>query len=274
MRLVLILIALWSVAGVPDVAAADKRVVTAVGRSGELQLQTNPVQMNGTCSFAIAPVEAVVVGAVMVSELKPTEAKASLKRLLDEVQSFVKEHRGSLVLGQIVRAVHDPRNSSPESGARPFLMLQHIEVKLGLDADFDLILDGLMKRGVNRFGQQASATSWTSTPAVAVLYRSAALQPQIDEALARCARSAFDSWCKAGGQQHAACALPRETVYPRLQTGEFWFNSVDRVTTAEGHYQNLSLSKQNLAEQIEIGAEVAVQFQGNVNIYVPSSSLD
>jgi hypothetical protein len=170
--------------------------------------------LSAACEAELAPDVAVIQGGVSATSLKPSEALAQLERQLGEIRKLASSHGGELHLLERVRAVRPLSLGPVPDGreARPFLIVQRLELTAPASVEIDAFLDGLLGLGLDQFGPDLrldpGEQSHDSAPRILVRYRISRLRAELDAIQRRCRTAAFDGWCAAQAEpaERAACA--------------------------------------------------------------------
>ena len=205
------------------------------------------------CEVELLPDRAVIVGGVTARHLRPTQARAQLEQQLGEIESLVGEHGGTLKLLEEVRAIEQVsgRGRRRPDEPPPFILGQWFEVKLEATAPVDEILEGLLQKGMDRYGRNVTLGQRNSGPQVVVRYRVSALEARLDNAHDDCRAAAWNAWCGDRAEEEAAaCISAFPAIAPRLVTRSFTLTSAP-LPNGHGGSAPLRLSHPWSAEQLD-----------------------
>ena len=108
-------------------------------------------QISGTCSMDVSPDQAVIVGGVSSSGLRPEDAVSQLEKQLASMRTYLMEKHGELQLMERVRTLKNPTPGREEYRAAVSSDSKATS-QASADAPVDTILQKLIELGLDRFG--------------------------------------------------------------------------------------------------------------------------
>lgn len=174
-----------------DLARADSLPV-ARNPQGPFYPRPETFPFSGTCAMEVSPDQAVIVGGVSSSALKPTDATDRLDKQLGLMRAYLAEKHSELQLFERVRTLKTPQPGK-EDADPPFQVVQRLQVKLPADAPVDAILEKLIELGFDRFGDNV-LNNYNRREAV-VRFRISDLDAKLMDLQQICTVNAWKQWC-------------------------------------------------------------------------------
>jgi len=218
-------------------------------------------QLSGTCSMDLSPDQALIVGGMSASALKPEDGISQLDKQLAAMRSYVSEKHGELVLMERVRTVKNPQPNRPDDEI-PFQVVQRLQVKLPADAPVDAILQKLIELGLDRFGDNVMNVS--NRREAVIHFRVANLDAKLKDFQQRCTASAWKDWC-ASPASNGICTS--DTPPADLELQIFNVRSKDPLMRPDGGTApwQLNISRaQRYIDPPDLLGNVMVHLEGNI----------
>jgi hypothetical protein len=229
-----------------------------VGRTGRAW-QVFP--LGGSCSLAVTPDRAVIVGGVAADALKPTEAARQLDAQIEAMRRVVEGERGSLALLERVRTV---KSAGPGGDDRdlPVQVVQRLRATFPAGAAIDRILDRFIELGLDRFGDRLLPTGGSTRDAV-IRFEVSTFDAKVAALRRRCEADAWTRWC-AAPESEGAC--PGKQPPSDLALQSFTVRSDETLLSPDGDARYWSFtytSAQRSARPPELLGNVVVHLRGD-----------
>ena len=223
--------------------------------------------ITGACRATLRPDRAVIVGGMSASGIKPTETAARLDRQLDVLKALADEENATLRLVERVRAARPSSSRSRGQTSEPYVVVQRIELEIGLDADIDRLLERTLQTGLDRYGSTAGIEPRSSGAQPLVVYRFSELDALLRTAHDQCRSSAIRTWCETqAGDDADACVVALEAPELHLTTEQFLLTS-QPVTKANGNVEAVQVLWPWVATgPIELGGDAELRFSGTITL--------
>ena len=232
--------------------------------SQEDQYQIVPTrQVSGTCEMEIAPDQAVILGGVSSSALKPTEAIEQLDKQLGLMLTYVTEKHGELELLERVRTVKNPQPGK-EASDPPVQVVQRIQATFPADAPVDAILEKLIELGMDRFGENV-LNDYSNRRQAVIRYRVSDFDTKMNEFQQRCTAEAWKQWCNS---PQAAKACAKAAPPANLELQGFYVRSKESLMRPDGAnapWQWNVNRQQHAQPPADLLGNLTVHLEGNIN---------
>jgi hypothetical protein len=233
--------------------------------AGEPQSEFYPrpaYQISGTCSMDMSPDEAVIVGGVSSSGLKPTDAVDQLEKQLAAMKDYVAQQHGDMQLFERVRTLKTPQPGR-EDGDPPFQVIQRLQISFPVNAPVDAILDKLIELGFDRFGDNILNNYGNRREAV-VRYRVGNFDAKLKDFQQQCTASAWKQWCasQASGEDCKSLTPP-----PDLDLQMFNIRSQEalmRPDGGSGPWQMQISKMQRSSQPPDLLGNISVHLDGTI----------
>jgi hypothetical protein len=230
----------------------------------EDQVRFEPIhQVSGTCEMEIAPDQAVILGGVSSSALKPTEAIEQLDKQLGLMRSYVAEKHGELELLERVRTVKNPQPGK-EPNEPPVQVIQRMQATFPAGAPVDAILEKLIELGMDRFGENV-LNDYSNRRQAVIHYRVSGFEAKMNDFQQRCTEQAWKQWCNSP-QATKACAKGAPPADLELQG--FYVRSKETLMRPDGAntpWQWNVNRTQRAQPPADLLGNVTVHLEGNIN---------
>ncbi len=247
-----------AISGVPESSA---RTAQPANQQGEFYPRPAFFQISGTCATEVSPDQAVIVGGVSSSALKPEDAVNQLEKQLASMRAYLSEKHGELQLMERVRTLKNPQQGREESEP-PFQVVQRLQIKLPADAPVDAILQKLIELGLDRFGENVLNNS--NRREAVIRFRIGDLDAKLKELQQRCTVNAWKQWCST---QASDGFCTSETPPPDLDLLSFNVRSKETLMRPDGGSAPWQLSvnrAQRSQEPADLLGAVTVHLEGNI----------
>lgn len=121
-----------------------------------------PQATTAVCSIELRPAQAVIMGGVSASGLKPADVAAQLDRQMEIFERAVRDAHGVLTQLERVRAIATTRGPN-DTRSSTFEVVQRVRVEFAAGAPVDAILSQLLLIGLDRFGDNVENNSGRQT---------------------------------------------------------------------------------------------------------------
>jgi len=180
-------------------AASSACVAQAVVAQGAFYPRPQFFQVSGTCETEVSPDQALIVGGVSSSGLKPEDAVNQLEKQLAAMRSYLSDRHGELQLMERVRTVKNPQPGRDDTEP-PFQVVQRIQVKLPVDAPVDAILQKLIEMGLDRFGDNVLNNS--NRRETVIRFRVRDLDAKLKDMQQQCTANGWKQFCSTGASDN------------------------------------------------------------------------
>lgn len=218
-------------------------------------------QISGTCSMDVSPDQAVIVGGVSSSGLRPEDAVSQLEKQLASMRTYLMEKHGELQLMERVRTLKNP-TPGREDPEPPFQVIQRLQVKLPADAPVDTILQKLIELGLDRFGDNVLYNS--NRREAVIRFRVSNLDAKIKDMQQQCTASAWKQFCATSASDQVCTS---DTPPANLDLQMFNVRSKDPLMRPDGGTAPWQLTvnrTQRLVEPPDLLGNVTVHLEGNI----------
>ena len=245
--------------GALTVSAARTRPSTPQG-----EIYPRPVffQISGACATEVSPDQALIVGGVSSSALKPEDAVNQLERQLASMRSYVTEKHGALQLMERVRSLKNPQPGREEAEP-PFQVVQRLQITFPADAPVDSILQKLIELGLDRFGDNVLNTNTGRREAV-IRFRISDLDAKLKDLQQKCTLSAWKQWCSTPASDGFCTS---ETPPPDIELQSFNVRSKETLMRPDGGSAPWQLNvnrAQRVQDPPDLLGNVMVHLEGNI----------
>lgn len=226
-----VLLGLSLVAGSAAISAASRASATALAaEQADFYPAQRPqyFQVSGTCSMEISPDQAVILGGVSSSALKPEEAVSQLEKELTAMRGYLADKHGEMEMLERVRTLKNPQPDRAETEL-PFEVVQRLQVKLPADAPVDAILQKLIELGFDRFGDNILGNYNRREPVIR--FRNSQFEAKMADFQRQCTASAWKQWCTSPA---GSSNCPSETAPYDLELQVFNVHSRETLMRPEG----------------------------------------
>ena len=210
----------------------------------------------------LTPDQAVIVGGVSSSALKPTDAADQLEKQLAAMKTYVTQQHGEMQLFERVRTLKTPQPGREETDL-PFQVVQRLQITFPANAPVDAILDKLIELGFDRFGENILNNYGNRREAV-VRYREGNLGTKLKDLQQQCTDNAWKQWCasQASGEDCKSLTPPTD-----LDLQMFNIRSQEtlmRPDGGSGPWQMQISRMQQSPEPPDLLGNVTVHLEGNI----------
>jgi len=218
-------------------------------------------QISGTCTAELSPDQALIVGGLSASALKPDDAIAQLEKELGLMRVYLAEKHGDVQLMERVRTLKNPQPGKEEADP-PFQVVQRLQVTFPADAPVDAILQKLIELGFDRFGDNV-LNNYNRREAV-IRFRVSNFDARLKDLQQRCTASAWKQWC-ATPEANAACTS--DTPPADLDLQSFNLHSKETLMRPDGANAvwQLNVNRfQSSPDPPDLLGNVTVHLEGNI----------
>lgn len=209
----------------------------------------------------ISPDQAVIVGGVSSSALKPSDAIDQLEKQLGLMRTYLAQQHSELQLLERVRTLKTPQPGK-EDADPPFQVVQRLQLKLPADAPVDAILQKLIELGFDRFGDNV-LNNYNRREAV-VRFRISDLDAKLKDFQQRCTVNAWKQWC---AEPSFGAICHSDTPPPELDLQAFNVRSKETLMRPDGNSAPWQFSvnrTQRSLEPPDLLGNVTVHLEGNI----------
>jgi hypothetical protein len=216
-----------------------------------------PQGTTATCSMELRPAQAVILGGISASGLKPADVAAQLDRQMEIFGGAVREAHGVLTQLERVRAIITGRGPN-DTRTSTFELVQRVRIEFTAGAPVDSILNQFLLIGLDRFGDNIENNSGRQT-SMPVRYTFRDFSGEMLAFREKCRMQAEKQFCEEYPEQCASGP-------PKNAAGNFVARSEERVLRPEGG--------SNYLEWIETGPGRIVpdrsdpQLLGNITVHM------
>jgi hypothetical protein len=210
----------------------------------------------------MSPDQAVVVGGVSSSALKPTDAINQLEKQLAAMKDYVTQQHGDVQLLERVRTLKTPQPGREDTDL-PFQVVQRLQVTFPANAPVDPILDKLIGLGLDRFGENILNNYGNRREAV-VRFRVSNFEAKMKDFQQQCTADAWKQWCasQASGEDCRSLTPPSD-----LDLQMFNLHSQETLMRPDGGsspWQMQINRMQRSPEPPDLLGNVTVHLEGNI----------
>ncbi len=209
----------------------------------------------------VSPDQALIVGGVSSSGLRPEDAIAQLDRQLGIMRGYISEKHGELLLMERARTLKNPQPGR-EDTEPPFQVVQRLQVKLPADAPVDAILQKLIELGLDRFGDNVMNVS--NRREAVIHFRVSDLDAKLKDMQQRCTAGAWKQFC---GTPASNGICTSDTPPADLELQVFNVRSKDSLMRPDGATApwQLNISRaQRMTDPPDLLGNVTVHLEGNI----------
>jgi hypothetical protein len=219
-------------------------------------------QISGTCTMDVAPDQAMIVGGVSNSGLKPEDAVGQLDQQLASMRSYIAEKHGELLLMERVRTLKNPLPGGRADMEPPFQVIQRLQVKLPAAAPVDEILQKLIELGLDRFGDNVLNNS--NRREAVIRFRVSNLDAKLKDLQQQCTADGWKQFCSTPASD-GICTSDKPPADIDLQN--FNIRSKEPLMRPDGATAPWQLNvnrAQRLTEPPDLLGNVTVHLEGNI----------
>ena len=171
------------------------------------------------------PAQAVIIGGVSASGLKPADVAAQLDRQMEVFERAVRDSHGVLIQLERVRAIVTSRAPN-DARTSTFELVQRVRIEFTAGAPVDSILNQLLLIGLDRFGDNIENNSGRQT-SMPVRYTFRDFGGEMQAFREKCRLQAEKQFCE---EHSELCA----SGTPKNAAANFMARSEERVLRPEG----------------------------------------
>ncbi len=219
-------------------------------------------QISGTCATEMSPNQAVIVGGVSSTGLKPGDAAEQLDKQLAPMRSYVAEKHGEIQMMERVRTLKNPPQGRTESEP-PFQVVQRLQATFPADAPVDAILEKLIELGFDRFGD--NVLNNYNRREVVIRYRVTDFDARLNEFQKKCTFEAWTQWCSTANDKEI-CGSKTPPATMDLQS--FNVRSKETLMRADGGNSPWQFSvnrMQHAPDAPDLMGNLTVHLLGNIS---------
>jgi hypothetical protein len=231
---------------------------------GEYFQQPAFEQIAGTCATEMSPNQALIVGGVSSSGLKPGDAIDQLEKQLGLMRSYVAEKHGEIETLERVRTLKNPQPGRVDNEP-PFQVVQRLQVTFPANAPMDAILEKLIELGFDRYGDNVLNNS--NRREVVIRFRITDADERLKSFEKQCTAEAWKQWCSTATDKEI-CGSKTPPAAMDLQS--FNVRSKEALMRPDGGSApwqfNVNRGQQRSPEVPDLMGNVTVHLIGNINL--------
>jgi hypothetical protein len=221
-------------------------------------------QIAGTCATEMSPNQALTVGGVPSTSLKPEDAIDQLEKQLGLIRSYVAEKHGEIQTLERVRTLKNPLPGRAETEP-PFQVVQRLQATFAANAPIDAILEKLIELGFDRYGDNVLSNS--NRREVVIRFRITDADERLKNFENQCTAEAWKEWCStATAKEICGSKTPPAT----LDVQSFNVRSKESLMRPDGGSAawqfNVGRGQQRSPEVPDLMGNVTVHLIGNINL--------